>query len=449
MRLYLHIGTMKTGSTSIQNLLYINRDFINNQGYHYPLSVKNYLSLNDHNPIAYKLHFFLQNNDVNNTEAVSNVFKELIDEIKTSGVENIIISTENIQFLFYEKERIEKLKILLGHLGFDEIKIIVYLRDPKDLFVSMCSQALKDGYPKDFLSTPSGKFEILCNHKNTLQCWGEVFGKENLIVRIFDKNEFYNKDLLQDFIHALGITWSDEYKIPPRENETLDLLGMEILKRLNEYEIPSIAEKVWTDRYENLIFRFFDKHFTSKDSHLVFKPPLQFYQSYIDYFKESNEWVREQFFPHKNSLFANHVGEYKENYELTQINGECWDRIAAFIADILKEKNEMILNLRNSKQSAKDIVLNDLEYKLGETIVEHSNGMFDYIKLPWILSYIIKKHPKDTKQVALESLPDYEAALEIKNGKIYKLGKQYLEKNANNNNGGGGGEQPSIFIKIA
>ncbi|EOI5030805.1 hypothetical protein ACMTGT_001608, partial [Campylobacter coli] len=34
-------------------------------------------------------------------------------------------------------------------------------------------------------------FAILGNYKVLLQKWMKVFGKENIIVRLFDKNEFY------------------------------------------------------------------------------------------------------------------------------------------------------------------------------------------------------------------------------------------------------------------
>ncbi len=96
----------------------------------------------------------------------------------------------------------------------------------------------------------------ICNHKQTLQWWGEVFGKENLIVKLFNKNEFYQGDLLKDFIHSIGLEWNDEVIIPPKQNESLDLLGIELLKRVNNH-------------FKQRPLKFFQKHFTSKGSSAI------------------------------------------------------------------------------------------------------------------------------------------------------------------------------------
>ncbi|EAL6169552.1 acyl carrier protein, partial [Campylobacter coli] len=41
MTAYVHIGTMKTGTSSIQNFLYLNRSLLQKQNYYYPISIKN------------------------------------------------------------------------------------------------------------------------------------------------------------------------------------------------------------------------------------------------------------------------------------------------------------------------------------------------------------------------------------------------------------------------
>ncbi|HEC2393568.1 TPA: hypothetical protein R2A58_001670, partial [Campylobacter jejuni] len=163
-------------------------------------------------------------------------------------------------------------------------------------------------------------------------------------MKLFDKNEFYQGDLLKDFINTIGLEWDDNFIIPDKQNETLDLLGMEILNHFNNYSIP-----ILTNRYVDFIINFFDKHFTSKNPELKFQPPKEIYQSYIDYFEESNEWVRKEFFPRKERLFPKKdMSTYKENYELREMKPEYWDKIAEFIADIIKTKNENILNLNQT-----------------------------------------------------------------------------------------------------
>ncbi|EIB1732395.1 hypothetical protein K8H13_000216 [Campylobacter coli] len=94
--------------------------------------------------------------------------------------------------------------------------------------------------------------------------------------------------------------------------------------------------------------KIYNKYFTFDDPYLKFQPPKEIIQSYIDYFEESNEWVRKEFFPHKERLFPKKdLSDYKENYELKEMKPEYWDRIAEFIADIVKTKNQAIQNKDN------------------------------------------------------------------------------------------------------
>ncbi|MCV3533961.1 hypothetical protein L8Y00_05150 [Campylobacter lari] len=196
----------------------------------------------------------------------------------------------------------------------------------------------------------------ICNHKQTLQWWGEIFGKENLIVRLFDNNEFYQGDLLKDFIHSIGLEWDDEFIIPPKQNESLDLLGIELLRRVNSI-LPLFVNNI-RNIFRGDLHHFVLKHFTSKDPHLKFQPPKEIMQSYINYFEESNEWVRQEFFPHKERLFPKKdLSNYKENYELKEMKPEYWDKIAEFIADIVKTKNQNIADKTNIIQNKDKIII--------------------------------------------------------------------------------------------
>ncbi len=471
MTCYLHIGTMKTGTSSIQDFLYKNQNLLKIQKTLYPNSIKNSWHLNDHNPFAHAIEYFLEQA---NFSSLDSYLKPLKQEINNSHSNKVIVSTENIQFLLYNEKYIQELQIILKNLGFTKIYIIIYLRNPSDLFISMCSQALKDGTPKKFLSLPSenNKFKILCHHEQTLKNWGNIFKKENLIVKLFSKNEFYQGDLLKDFINTIGLEWDNNFIIPDKQNETLDLLGMEILNHFNNYSIPML-----TNRYVDFIVNFFDKHFTSKDPKLKFQPPKEIYQSYIDYFEESNEWVRKEFFPHKERLFPKKdMNTYKENYELKEMKTEYWDKIAEFIADIIKTNNENILglnqtleiknqelrnqtnqihnlnktlNFQNNYGKAKIRIQNQLSYKLGQALIINSKSVLGFLSLPFIILSIVISHKQEQKAYKfkvkknpnlalppLETYPDYNEALKEKECFTYKLGEEFIKASKNWYGGG-------------
>ncbi|HED6843495.1 TPA: hypothetical protein R5131_001891, partial [Campylobacter coli] len=102
-------------------------------------------------------------------------------------------------------------------------------------------------------------------------------------VRLFDKNEFYQGDLLKDFIHSIGLEWDDEFIIPPKQNESLDLLGIDLLRRINKF-LPLFCNNA-RNIFRGDLHHFAIKHFTSKDPYLKFQPPKEVVQFYIDYFE--------------------------------------------------------------------------------------------------------------------------------------------------------------------
>ncbi|EOH4301044.1 hypothetical protein ACLQ0I_001768 [Campylobacter coli] len=356
MKAYIHIGTPKTGTTVIQKFFKLNRSKILNKYILYPKTVGDEhhqtlagFAYNISRLTTHRKHLKLYNN-YEYINYRKKILKKLKEEI--CGINEIVFSSEVFQEQLSKRE-IYRLKKYLIFLGFTEVKIIVYLRNTPELFKSLCSMFCKNNEKSiiNLLPYDNSRIHHICNHKQTLQWWGEIFGKENLIVRLFDKNEFYQGDLLKDFIHSIGLEWDDEFIIPPKQNESLDLLGIELLRRVN-----SISSRY--TGVQPFIKTFCEKHFTSKDSHLKFQPPKEIMQSYINYFEESNEWVRQEFFPHKERLFPKKdLSNYKENYELKEMKPEYWDKIAEFIADIVKTKNQNIADKTNIIQNKDKIII--------------------------------------------------------------------------------------------
>ncbi|EBF5895789.1 hypothetical protein FI327_08655, partial [Campylobacter coli] len=348
---YVHIGTPKTGTTTIQNFLFENRSKLKQNKFLYPLSIekdKQHWKL-----VTLSCEF--QKNKINN---YNNIF---FDKLKSEIDDKIttIFSSEGFVWSIEDKKNILGLKNLLISLGFTKIFILLYIRNPVDLMISFSSQDIKNAHQYiSYETSPEKHFKRHnFDYKWICESWGEVFGKENLIVRLFDKNEFYQGDLLKDFIHSIGLEWDDEFIIPPKQNESLDLLGIDLLRRINKF-LPLFCNNA-RNIFRGDLHHFAVKHFTSKDPHLKFQPPKEVVQSYIDYFEESNEWVRKEFFPHKERLFPKKdLSNYKENYELKEMKPEYWDKIAEFIAYIVKTKNQTIIDKTNIIQNKDKVIVN-------------------------------------------------------------------------------------------
>ncbi|WP_209018910.1 hypothetical protein [Campylobacter coli] len=285
---------------------------------------------------------------------------------------------------------------------------------------------------------------------------------------MFDKSEFYQGDLLKDFVHSIGLKWDNEFVIPPKQNESLDLIGVEILRRVNNL-LPLFVNEDRNYLRGDLNY-FIQKYFSSKDLFLKFQPPKEIIQSYIDSFEESNEWVRKEFFPYKERLFPKQdLANYKENYELKEMKPEYWNKISEFIADIVKTKNQLITNkttqIQNLNQAiknkdeliqntnnllsfqtkygtAKTRIQNQLSYKLGQAMILNSKSILGYLIMPMALLSIIISHKQEQKIYQekikkdpslklppLESYPDYKEALKLKNHLSYKLGEALIQAN--------------------
>lgn len=351
MTAYVHIGTEKTGTTSIQEFLMSNREIFLKKDILYSYAIGNNGSQWDFTFLAYsgiKRDLYCLSRKIDTMckflQHKNRIISDLKVEIQKTKCKNILISSEHLSSRLQDTKEIREVLNILYSLGFKNIKIIIYLREQSSEVVSAFSTAIKSGSDISSIQRNPDKY-IRGKYNLLLLKWIEVFGKENIIVKLFDKNEFYQGDLLKDFIYSIGLEWDDKFIIPPKQNETLDLMGIEILKRINEHLPWRVENKINYLRGD--LSTYICKHFqNSKDPHLKFKPPKEIIQSYIDYFEESNEWVRKEFFPHKEKLFPKKdLSNYKENYELKEMKPEYWDKIAEFIVDINTHKNSFAYKL--------------------------------------------------------------------------------------------------------
>ncbi len=503
MTAYVHIGAPKTGTTSIQNFMTKNVGILKEKGFIYAKSIRSYIN---HYPLIHLVNIYCLK--IKN-EKQKLFYQKTIEEFKQELIDNkdgvFIFSIEDLTWRLdlTHTEPVKALHDILESLGFDDIKIIFYIREQADLMVSMSSQEIKshhDFYVVDTLPSQYFKTPNVFDFKNIIQKYAEIFSKENIIVRLFDKNEFKDGDLLKDFIDTIRLEWDDNFIIPKNQNETLDLIGYELGKRINFH----FENNVTRNFYGVQMFKS-PLYFSSKDKALKFMPKKEHYQIWNDYFEEGNEWVRKEFFPCKERLFPKKdLSDYKENYELKEIKPEYWDRIAKFIVDFainrkkiindrdklilkksqdLQEQDQIIqsktkelqkiqdlnnilnktiqdktirLNQTQSKLSfqtqygtTKSRIQNQLSYKLGQAMIVNSKSLLGYIRMPFVLSYIYDKHKQEQKIYQekikkdpslklppLESYPDYKEALKEKECLTYKLGEALIK--ASNNWYGGG-----------
>ncbi len=451
----IHIGTPKTGTTSIQQFLYANKELLLKDKILYPSSIILDKQFDpQHWDLAILLNNFCEDNIMQN-----GLVALLHNEIKNTQPDSVILSSEAFQSIV-KYENIKNLKYLLIKLGFKKVNIILYIRDAAEVWMSLCSEFLKNGLDSDLAHKKIYENNLLrqiLDYKSTLIHWGNIFGKDAIILRYFDKKYLYQNDLIKDFVHVAEIKWNENFVIPKRQNESLNLIGIEILKHLNNKSLVCNGAL-----YHDLI-PYFNSHFTKKEHGLTFYPPQNFYSYYKEYSHVQFKWINKHFnFP----LCKYKMSErYRENYELNFIRKEYFVDIANFIADLFSSKNKTLLQKQNQidmqnktllqKQnqidkmifeiryaSAKIRVQNHLSYKLGQAMIVNSKSLLGYIRMPFVLSYIKDKHKQEQKVYQekikkdpslklppLESYLDYKEALREKECLTYKLGEALIKVN--------------------
>jgi hypothetical protein len=304
MKCYLHIGTEKTGTSTLQAFLDQNREGLRKSGFAFTQSAgrRNNMNLL---VAAYKLE---RRDDLTSTAGVQSN-EELLDfqektiaglraELAEMACDNMIFSSEHIQSRLTEIAEIHRLKDILLALGATDIRVVVYLRNPAEIANSLYSTLIKSGSTvKQPCAPQNSYFHNVCNHRGTLQRYASVFGQEALMPRLFHPDELLNGSIVDDFTNAIGLPLAADYLMPERLNESLSATGIQILRRVNEIIPIGVGDQINPARIG--IVRHFEEHFGGEK----YSMPNRLYKKYVAAFRESNEWVRRNWFPAREILF--------------------------------------------------------------------------------------------------------------------------------------------------
>ncbi len=241
-KLLIHIGTMKTGTSSIQDCLHSSAAALRKKDiYYYPQMHHNnhsFSPLFKENP-AYSYDWKKNYGSTDVGWQVQQLKKKWASLWKTMEQGTAIVSSETMSFYSYED--VERLRSFVGPL-FDQVTVIVYFRDPGKYIPSMLQQDIKNGYtPSDlsFLEYYRGR-KIDIRYRELLLRWTASFGSEHVIVRPFQKKSFYGGALERDFFyHGCGVEIEPEVIGSNRKNESLNLESALFLYELNR-KYPTI-----------------------------------------------------------------------------------------------------------------------------------------------------------------------------------------------------------------
>ena len=345
MHLDLHIGTEKTGTTSIQKFLYLNRSTLLSAGILVPQSLGKYnhrvlSAISNDDDVFDDFYRSKQlTTPYQRSMAKQRWLGEFINEIENSDAEKCIISSEHLQSRLRHPKEIQRLYKLL-HPKFSSIHIILYIRRPILTAISLYSTSIKCGSLASKIPSPDNPYyRHVVDHANTIKMWEHSFPNSDFSVRIFEKESLASGNVIDDFIMQCKLP-DLFYDRPGVVNKSLSYLGLELLRRVNK-SIPRYLQDGAVCPARSGLVEFFEENFTAGQS-LV--PSKELIDSYDYELAVSDEWVRNQFFPERDSLFKPYFVDKDPSQSLDDAT---MDELAAAFVELWR----LHLGTRNNKKT--------------------------------------------------------------------------------------------------
>ncbi|MEH6592616.1 MAG: hypothetical protein V7746_20285 [Halioglobus sp.] len=207
MKIVLHIGVDKTGSTAIQQHLILNRAWLQQRSVYVPEI--GFGVSNGHSALLSRL----------DEEQLAALQAE-IEGAASAGYDVLLLSWEGMNF--YTSAQIRSLAAVLGDFPCD---VLVYLREQADLVQTGFLQQLKSNSNKrslrlfesprmgpEWLLSRRMKFPPTRDYYQLLTRWQQAIPQASFQIRFFDRAELLNEDIVEDFLLQLGVELDGDFR---------------------------------------------------------------------------------------------------------------------------------------------------------------------------------------------------------------------------------------------
>jgi len=349
--IYLHIGSHKTGTSSIQCFLEKNRESL----------IENY-SLTYYKPDIWPLKFIGGKPDIN-------LQLDGFDSLKQVQTNFAIISHENYSWLT-SIEDIARLYTKLSMYA-KSIKIILYLRRQDSLAISQKQEGTKwmdnsiaFGHNISALPVELNSYaSMYLDFYTKVNKWAECFGKENMIIRLFEPNYLLNYDVVDDFLSVLNVFNGEKFINIGKVNESIskikqvflhqtrwafpeDSSGKELLvKRVLRMKLEGDNQKLLPSRADALQFyeQFIDGNIKLNDKYRLSDAEYLFSNDFKMYPEETTEEPLST--DQVIKIFSNIIKDFAEEIKEQDDYQKNSEKIAFWLRDVAKNVEESDLEL--------------------------------------------------------------------------------------------------------
>ena len=209
-KIFVHAGTPKTGTSTLQRMLAENRDLLLESRILYPRVPEGegyqhsflYSWAHDE-PMALRYHRLRGRLDI---ESINEYHQRCLEcferDVLRSHSRTLIVSNGTLSRL--NPENLGQIRKYFENYC-SNIKIVLYIRHPLSLFISGAQQGLRGGhYRLDRLKENLDVIQF--DSVRSIDSHVEAFGRENVIVRPFERSQFLDGNVARDFLDIVGIS---------------------------------------------------------------------------------------------------------------------------------------------------------------------------------------------------------------------------------------------------
>jgi hypothetical protein len=316
-KLFLHAGLPKTGTTSVQRLLFDNRQALLEQGFYVPTFLQrdeNYpgvhawtsLLVFNEERIEPLVVDFGMNDAERRLSMRAEKQRQLHEALNKYSDYTWIISDEILAARLLDSQDLQSLRENFVNL-FAECTIIFFLRNQLESAIGQWSTDLINGSTQNVMLSPSALPEDpkrYLNHQNLLSRWNSCLQDAQFVVQLYDKER-----LLADFANTVGFNFSALKLSSVRENTSLPACCINLLVRYNELHPFSDGSSLPSElrRYMPLGL------LKSFSGYPGFQPDADLREAYNVFFSSSDEWVRSYYFPELKCLWKKEINVLPES----------------------------------------------------------------------------------------------------------------------------------------
>ncbi len=328
---YLHIGQTKTATTTLQAFFYANKGWLRERGVDYPDCPGRELMKSQHRFLVTALGRCKLPLPPALVE-----WEYIKHKIRSSNQPVVLLSEEVFWHLFENRaeERPEAIGWIKRQLSEFNVKVVCYLRRQDSWLESWYNQIVKTDVSQ-YSRMTFGEFMAhykqngLLDYHATLQPWVENFGKENMLVKPFERKKFLNGDIIADFLSLLGLKVEADCIIPKNRQISLSNAACELSTIYNRTKYAKKFKVKFLDMIEE-----FDQIIDDKRKYIKITEAEELLREYF----EPNRKLGISFAPAADNFFDDGM----DGYQYGEYAGLSVEELAFFVMTLFNDEKQKI-----------------------------------------------------------------------------------------------------------